>query len=85
MYVPYRYAGIIRISYEGMLSDGNIPPPLCLRFVDWVQSLTIFCISKQSVYIINPKKWAQQSKYEKFVVSLHVIKTSLQRLTCLYQ
>lgn len=27
MYVPYRYAGIIRISFEGMLSDGNIPPP----------------------------------------------------------
>ena len=25
-----------------------------------------------------------RSKYEKFVVSLHVIKTSLQRLTCLY-
>ena len=38
MYVPYRYAGIIRISFEGMLSDGNIPLPLCLHFVDWVQS-----------------------------------------------
>ena len=38
MYVPYRYAGIIRISFEGMLSDRNIPPPLCLHFVDWVQS-----------------------------------------------
>ncbi len=43
LFVPFfRYAGIVRISSEGIISDGNVPPPLGLRFVNHCKGISFF-------------------------------------------